>query len=263
MKTTIAELCDHLESIAPLDLQESYDNAGLITGEKDWEVTGVLCTLDATVDIINEAAEKGCNVVVAHHPIVFRGLKQISARHYVGRAIIEAIKKDVAIYAIHTNLDNILENGVNQAIADKLDLSNLKILAPKSVDEKTGSGMVGDLSAEMSETEFLSYVKTRMQTGGIRHTPLLKRNVKKVALCGGAGSFLIHNAIAAGADVFISGDIKYHEFFEADGKILILDIGHYESEQYTIPLLKRLITKKFTNFAVHCTDRKTNPVHYF
>lgn len=263
MTTTIADLCDHLEGIAPLNLQESYDNAGLITGERDWEVKGVLCTLDATVEVVREAVEKGCNVVVAHHPIVFRGLKQINTVHYVGRAVVEAIKHDVAIYAIHTNLDNVLDNGVNQAIAERIGLKNISILSPKSIDEKTGSGMVGELGSPVTELEFLTHLKNSMDTGVIRHTPLLGGKINKVAVCGGAGSFLIHSALEVGADVFITGDVKYHEFFEADGKLVIMDIGHFESEQFTIPLLERLISKKFRNFAVHCTERNTNPVHYF
>lgn len=263
MITTVGELCDHLESIAPLHLQESYDNAGLITGERDWEVTGVICSLDATVEVVREAAEKGCNVVVAHHPIIFKGLKQISSTDYVGRAIIEAIRRDIAIYAIHTNLDNVLEQGVNQAIGRKLELKDLRILAPKIPDGAVGAGLIGELPREMSETDFLAYVKERMETPCVRHTKLIGLPIKKVALCGGSGSFLIHAAIEAGADAYITGDVKYHEFFDADGKLVLLDIGHFESEQFTVPLLAQIITRKFRNFAAYCTERITNPVHYF
>lgn len=263
MSTTVGQLCDHLESIAPLHLQESYDNAGLITGERDWEVTGVICSLDATVEVVREAAEKGCNVVVAHHPIIFRGLKQITGTNYVGRAIIEAIRRDIAIYAIHTNLDNVLDQGVNQAIAQKLGLSDLEILAPKGPEGTTGAGMIGQLPREMSEEEFLQFVKDRMETACVRHTKLIGLPIRKVAICGGSGSFLIENAIRSGADAYVTGDVKYHEFFDADGKLVLLDIGHFESEQFTIPLLAQIITKKFSNFAAYCTERITNPVHYF
>jgi len=263
MKTSIGELCDHLESIAPLSLQEGYDNAGLITGERDWEISGVVCCLDATVDVVREAAEKGCNVVVAHHPIIFKGLRKISSADYVGRAVIEAIRRDVAIYAIHTNLDNVLDQGVNQAIAAKLGLKNLRILAPRSIDERTGAGIIGELSGEMGEEDFLQFVKTRMETPCVRHTRLTGLAIQKVAICGGAGSFLTELAKSAGVDAYVTGDVKYHEFFDADGKILLLDIGHFESEQFTIPLLAQIISKKLRNFAAYCTERNTNPVHYF
>jgi len=263
MSTTIGDLCAHLESIAPLHLQESYDNAGLITGELDWEVSGVLCALDATVEVVREAAEKGCNVVVAHHPIVFKGLKKISSTNYVGRAVIEAIRRDVAIYAIHTNLDNVLDQGVNQAIAQRLGLQGLSILAPRGPEEEIGAGILGDLPEEMTEEGFLTLVKERMATKCVRHTRLTGLPIKRVALCGGSGSFLIDAAIRAGADAYLTGDVKYHEFFDADDKLLLLDIGHFESEQFTIPLLADIISKKFRNFAAYCTERSTNPVHYF
>lgn len=260
----VKDITTFLESVAPLHLQESYDNAGLITGSPEMEVRSCLIALDATPEVIDEAVAGGHNMVIAHHPIVFKGLKKINGKNYVERAIIKAIKADVAIYAIHTNLDNVLQDGVNQAIADRLGLEDVRILNVKAHDNpEVGSGAIGDLSDEMTEGDMLSHLKDRMQTGCVRHTALLGRPIKKVAVCGGSGSFLLKAAKSAGADVFITADFKYHEFFDADGQIVIMDIGHFESEQFTIDLLHGLITKKFSNFAAHCTKIITNPIYYF
>ena len=362
----IAEIIALLESIAPPSLQESYDNAGLLTGSAGWTCTGALCTLDATEEVINEAIQRGCNLVVAHHPIIFGGLKKITGRNYVEKTIITAIKNDIAIYAIHTNLDNVIA-GVNGMMADKLGLVNRKILAPKEGTLKKlftfvpleqseqvrtalfeaggghignynecsfgaegmgtfkggestnpfvgqpgerhneqelkievifpaylqaamvralrtahpyeevaydivnlanthpgiGAGMVGDLPDAVPETAFLKQLKQAFDLPLIRHTALTGRPVKKVALCGGAGSFLVSKALAANADIYITGDMKYHEFFDANGRLIIADIGHFESEQFTIDLLAGVLQEKFPTFAVLKTALKTNPVHYF
>jgi dinuclear metal center YbgI/SA1388 family protein len=260
---TINDITTYLESIAPAHLQESYDNAGLIVGNPATEVTGVLTSLDCTEEIIAEAKARGCNLVVAHHPIVFRGLKRFNGSNYVERTVIKAIKEDVAIYAIHTNLDNVRHQGVNERIAQRLGLENLRLLGPKDEDGTIGSGMVGDLPAAMEETVFLRHLKDRMETPVVKHTKLLEQPVKTVALCGGAGGFLLGQAKKAGAQVFVTSDYKYHEFFDADGDLVICDIGHYESEQYTTQLLAELLSKKFLTFAVLCTARITNPVRYF
>jgi len=261
---TVSDITDYLETIAPSHLQESYDNSGLITGQGDWQVKGVLVSLDTTPAIIEEAVARGCNMVVAHHPIIFRGLKKINGKNYVEQTIIAAIKNDIAIYAIHTNLDNVYINGVNQRIASKLGLVDTRILAPKDPNEPyIGSGILGKLPEAMSTNQFLTFVKETMEVGCIRHTDLIKDEIKTVALCGGSGSFLIGNAIRANADMYISADIKYHEFFDADGKIIIADIGHYESEQYTIELLCELLNSNFSNFAAHFTNLSTNPIKYF
>ncbi|MFT6000995.1 MAG: dinuclear metal center YbgI/SA1388 family protein [Neolewinella sp.] len=260
---TIGDITTHLESIAPAHLQESYDNAGLIVGDPATEVTGVLTSLDCTEEIIAEAKAKGCNLVVAHHPIVFRGLKRFNGSNYVERTVIKAIKEDVAIYAIHTNLDNVRHQGVNERIAQRLGLENLRLLGPKDDDGTIGSGMVGELPVALQETAFLRHLKDRMDTPVIKHTQLLEQQVKTVALCGGAGGFLLSQAKKAGAQVFVTSDYKYHEFFDADGDLVICDIGHYESEQYTTQLLAELLSKKFRTFAVLCTGRITNPVRYF
>ncbi|AEW01719.1 Nif3-like dinuclear metal center hexameric protein [Niastella koreensis] len=362
----IADIIDLLEAVAPPSLQESYDNAGLLTGNPGWVCTGALCTLDATEDVVKEAMQRGCNLVVAHHPIIFGGLKKITGKNYVEKTIITAIKNDIAIYAIHTNLDNVID-GVNGMMADKLGLKNRKILSPKEATLKKlytfvpveqleqvraalfeaggghignynecsfgvegtgtfkggegtnpfvgqpgerhyekeirvevifpgylqnsliralrtahpyeevafdvvnlanthpgiGSGLVGELPEALPEEVFLKLLKQAFDLPLIRHTALFGRPVKKIALCGGAGSFLVSKALGVGADVYITGDMKYHEFFDANGRLIIADIGHFESEQFTIDLLAGVLQEKFPTFAVLKTALKTNPVHYF
>jgi dinuclear metal center YbgI/SA1388 family protein len=266
----IAQLVDFLESIAPSSLQESYDNAGLITGQHSWECTGVLTTLDCIEEVVDEAISKKCNLIVAHHPIVFSGLKKINGKNYVERTIIKAIKNDIAIYAIHTNLDNVL-NGVNGVIADKLNLSNRSVLLPRQVEpefvvkgiSELGAGLVGELPEAVDEQVFLRDLKAIFGVPSIRHTTLLGRKIKKVAVCGGAGSFMIFNALEAKVDIFITADMKYHQFFDADGKMVLADIGHFETEQFTTEFLQAEIAKKFPNFAVLKTAVNTNPVCYF
>ncbi len=362
----IAEIIHVLEEFAPPFLQEDYDNAGLITGNSFWDCTGILCTLDATEEIIEEAIKLNCNLVVAHHPIIFHGLKKITGKNYVEKTIITSIKNDIAIYAIHTNLDNVID-GVNNKIADKLNLINRKILLPKEnllmklftfvpvehaekvrsslfiagagnignyseasfnaegtgtfkagdntnpfIGEKgkrhqeneikievifpiflkqkiinalieshpyeevaydvvqlsneynkTGSGLIGELSNKISEEKFLLLLKNLFDLRVIKHTKFLNKPVKNIALCGGAGSFLINKALSANADVYITSDIKYHEFFDANDRMLIADIGHWESEQFTIDLLYAFLQSKFITFAVLKTGINTNPVNYF
>ncbi len=326
--TQIKDIIRHLETIAPPAYQESYDNAGLITGSADWEVKGVLCCLDSTEAVIEEAVRKGCNLVVAHHPIVFKGLKRFTGKTYVERVVMAAIKRDVAVYAVHTNLDNVYLHGVNAGIADTLGLLHTRILAPKSVlkraavidaqahteetlwragathvvrhtggqsldcifplaaesavaqalratgarlmgiqpvedpDARTGAGMIGELPRPVDAREFLLHLKTVMKAGVVRHTALPEKPVQRIAVCGGAGGFLLPHALAQGADVFVTADYKYHEFFDADGRIVIADIGHFESEQFTINLLRDIISEKFRTFAAYCTEVRTNPVFY-
>ena len=362
---TISAIIDLLESIAPPSLQEDYDNAGLITGNKSWACSGAIVSLDATEEVIQEAIDNKYNLVIAHHPIVFRGLKKINGKNYVERALILAIKNDIAIYAIHTNLDNVI-NGVNGMIADKLGLIYRSILAPKqnglqkltvyvplSAQEavqnalftagaghigqysecsflaegtgtykagegtnpfagkkgerhhekevkidvvlpswrsqaivqamisahpyeevaydlynlansnlQTGSGLMGELPEALDEKILLESIKKIFNVTMLRHTRLLDKPVKKIAVCGGAGSFLTGAAIGAGADLYLTADVKYHEFFDADSRLLLVDIGHYESEQYSIDLLFDILREKFPNFAVLKTGIDTNPVHY-
>lgn len=362
----IREIVQYLEQTAPVSYQESYDNSGLIVGNLSQEITGVLLTLDCIESIIDEAISKKCNFIIAHHPIIFGGLKKLIGKNYVERTVIKAIKNDIAIYAIHTNLDNVI-NGVNAKIAQKIGLTHTKVLLPKknllkklttfvpvndaekvlnalsaagagnignysncsftvvgegtfqpnekasphigeagklekvqemrievifpahlenqvlnamrkahpyeevayylhlleNENQEVGSGMIGNLPESMSEQEFLKYLKEKMHLTCIRHTQLLGKKVKKIAVCGGAGGFLLRNAIAAGADFFITSDYKYHEFFDADGQIVIADIGHYESEQFTKELLAELLAKKFENLTLYVSETNTNPITYF
>ena len=363
---SIHDIINALNFYADPSLQEDYDNAGLITGNKNWACSGALVCLDATEAVIQEAIDKKINLVIAHHPIVFKGLKKINGNNYVERALILAIKHDIALFAIHTNLDNVI-HGVNGKIADILGLQNRQILAPKKallqqlsvfvpiahkekllnalfaagagsignysecsfsvvgegsfkamegstpfvgnmgerhleVEEKidvifpawkqhnivqamktnhpyeevayniynldnvyaeTGSGMVGNLPEKTDEAAFFKKIQQLFQIPVIKHSPFRNKSIQKVALCGGAGSFLTGAAISAGADVYLTGDLKYHEFFDADQQLILADIGHYESEQYTIELLFDFLRGKFPNFAVLKTGVNTNPVCYF
>jgi dinuclear metal center YbgI/SA1388 family protein len=362
----IKDIINYLEEKAPPALQESYDNCGLIIGDADTVCEGIITCLDATEAVVMEAVEKKCNLIVAHHPIIFSGLKKINGKNYVEKTVIAAIKNNIAIYAIHTNLDNVID-GVNGRIADVLALTDRQILYPKTgmlkklytyvptthlaqlrdalfeagggnignyVDcsfttpgegsfmakdnaspfvgeigkrhyepeqklevvfegfkekallnaliknhpyeqvayeiiglensyQNVGSGIFGNLDREYEEAELLEKIKTLFNLKMIKHTPFLGKRVKKLAICGGAGSFLIPHAIASGADIYISADMKYHEFFDANGRILIADMGHYESEQFTIDLLAEVLQQKFTTFAVLKTGIVTNSVQYF
>jgi dinuclear metal center YbgI/SA1388 family protein len=361
----IKEVTYELERIAPLSLQESYDNAGLLVGNSDVEISKILISLDVTERVIEEALSKGCNLIISHHPVIFKGLKRITGGTYVERIVASAIKNDIALYAIHTNLDNV-DSGVNSILCDKMGLINKKVLSPKRellrklvvfcpvdyadkvreavfeagagkignydscsysgkgtgsfrgsedtspfVGEKgklhfeeeirietifpvyrereiisalieahpyeevaydiyslineflsVGAGMTGELETEVDEIDFLNRVKKITGAGCVRHTKLTGRKIKKVAVCGGSGSFLIGDAKRSGADIFLTGDIKYHEFFDADEKLVIADIGHYESEQFAKDLIYSVLIKKFPNFAVLISEMNTNVVNY-
>ena len=266
MAEAIRDVYDYIHSVAPFQYQEGYDNAGLIVGHGSWKCTGVVTCLDSTEAVIDEAIALGANLVVAHHPIVFRGLKRFNGTNYIEKAVIKAIKNDIAILAVHTNLDNVLTNGVNERIARQIGLENISPLRVKTeIDQSSGavgSGVIGYLPREVDEREFLLEVKSRMKVGALKYTDLLHQKVSKVAVCGGVGGFLLNDAISQGAQIFVTSDYKYHEFFDANGKIVIADIGHYESEQFTINLLQELISRKFSTFAAHCTKMDTNPVNY-
>jgi dinuclear metal center YbgI/SA1388 family protein len=258
----IGDIIQHLETIAPPQFQEEYDNSGLITGDVTIECSGVLVCLDCTEEIVKEAFEKKCNLIVSHHPLIFRPVRRIHPANEMGRTLMAAIKSDIAIYAIHTNLDNII-SGVNATIADRLGLKNREILLPKTEDISIGSGLIGDLEKTVSELQFLQELKKSFNIPVIRHSPLTGKPVSRVALCGGSGSFLISNALQKGASFFVSADIKYHSFFEGEKEMVIADIGHYESEQFTIGLLYQVILKKYPNFAVLKSGIVTNPVNYY
>ena len=265
MKTKAAEVFEFLESIAPLSLQEKYDNSGLLIGSPDQPVTGAMIALDCTEAVLDEAISKGCNLIISHHPAIFYGVKKITGANMTERVIMKAIKHDLILYAIHTNLDNILTHGVNERIARRLGLDIDAILRPMAghPDPAVGAGIIGYFSNPVSENQFLHLLKDLMKAPVIRHTALTHRPVQKVAVCGGSGSFLLEDARRAGAQALVTGDFKYHAFFEAGDDLLVCDIGHYESEQFTINLLQELISGNFTTFAAHCTGVNTNPVHYF
>lgn len=263
----IQSLISALEEVAPPAYQEGYDNAGLISGNLQWEAKGAVLCLDATEEVVDEAIALGFNVVIAHHPIVFRPLRRFTGANYVERALIKAIKNDVAIYAAHTNLDNVLYRGVNAKIAERLGLSDTRILSPRAdtapLSTDIGPGLIGRLGKPLSEPDFLHLLKEKMKASVVRHTALLDRTVKTVAVCGGSGGFLLPRAIDQGADFYVTADYKYHEFFDAEDRIVIADIGHFESEQFTIELFYEILSGKFPNFALHCTKVDTNPVRYF
>jgi dinuclear metal center YbgI/SA1388 family protein len=361
---TVKSICDYLESIAPKQLQESYDNSGLLTGNYSLALTGVLISLDCTEEVVEEAIEKKANLIISHHPIIFSGLRSLTGKNYVERTIIKALKNDIAIYAIHTNLDNIAR-GVNQKLAEKIGLENNRILRPisnlqklvtfipvKNTDavlnklhevgagnignysecsfsvvgkgsfkasdkanpvigevnrreeveenrvelvypkhlspdiiaelkaahpyeevayyitdlenrnQENGAGMIGDLPNAMAAGDFLKHLKESLLLSCIKHTTY-NNEIKKVAICGGSGSFLLKDALRQGADAFVTGDVKYHEFFDAESSLMFCDVGHYESEVGTKELLYDLLTKKFTNFALYLSRTVTNPVKYF
>ena len=361
----IQDILSFLDQIAPPAYQESYDNATLICGDRNWPLTGVICTLDCTEAVVEEAIQLGANLIVAHHPIVFKGLKSITGKTYVERTLIKAIQANVAIFAIHTNLDHV-SGGVNKRIADRLGLEKTRILQPKkqllsnlvffvptaykeqvlaavfqagagkigeykdcsfsteglgrftpsenanptlgqaglpheepelrievvlpshlsgkvlnalkaahpyeevayylsnleNENQEVGAGMVGTLPESLFEEEFLDYLKERMNLRIVKHSPLRGKQIQKVALCGGAGIFLLGDAKKAGADVFVTSDIKYHDYFDAEGTLVLCDIGHYESEIFTKDLLADILSQNFPNIALYLSKIVTNPTSY-
>ncbi|NNC49788.1 MAG: Nif3-like dinuclear metal center hexameric protein [Flaviramulus sp.] len=362
----VQDVINHLEELAPLAYAEDFDNVGLLVGNNNISVTGILVTLDTLESVVDEAIKEKCNLIVSFHPIIFKGLKKITGQNYVERVVMKAIKHDIAIYSVHTALDNALQ-GVNDMICNQLGLKNKRILIPQSEtikklttyapireaehlrnalfsagagsignysncsfnvqgigtfngnensnptkgqkgtlqhEEETkitvtyakhlesevinalhkthsyeevayeittlenknqniGMGIIGIFEESMNESDFLTHLKTKMQAKSIRHSSFLNKNIKKVAVLGGSGSFAINAAKTAGADAFITADLKYHDFFTAENNILLADIGHYESEQFTKNLLVAYLTKKITNFAIILSKTNTNPVKYF
>ena len=259
----IKQVLSALEDFAPLPLQDGFDNAGLQVGLTDAEVSGALLCLDVTEAVLDEAIEKGCNLVVSHHPLLFHGLKSISGRSYIERCVMKAIKHDLCIYSAHTNLDNAPE-GVNWWMCQKLGIQCAEVLEPQegAVKAGAGAGMIGEFPEALSVDEFLQRVKDTFTVGCVLHNqPSGVRQVKRVALCGGAGSFLAENARKKGADAFLTGEMKYHEFFGNDD-LLVAAIGHYESEQYTQELIQNVIRKEFPGLPVLVTTVKTNPIYY-
>ena len=252
-----------LEQFAPLPLQESWDNAGLQLGLTEAEVSGALLCLDVNEQTVDEAIRKGCNLIVSHHPLLFRGLKQITDGDYVQRCVIKAIKHDISMISMHTNLDNSYL-GVSRVLADKLGMKNLHILQPSECEpELCGAGMVGEFENPMEEVDFLQLVAKTIGSPCLRHSALTGRKIKKVALCGGSGSPFMAEALRQKADVYLTADIKYHDFFVPDGNILLVDGGHFETEQFTKELINEVITKKIPTFAAEIAETRTNAVFYF
>jgi len=259
---TIGEICEVLEDFAPLAWQEDYDNCGLIIGNKYQKVSSVLLCIDVTEEVIKEALSVGCQMIISHHPLVFSGLKQICEQSYVERCVAKAIKNNIAIYAAHTCWDN-APNGVNYKIAEKIGLQNVQILVPNErYGKNVGSGVIGELAIEESEFEFLNRVKKTFFVDCVKHSPLLNKKIKRVALCGGSGSDFLQNAIDKNADVFLTADVKYHTYFSAVEKILLADIGHFESEQFTKEIFFEQLQKKIPKFAIHFSQVKTNQINY-
>ncbi|MBQ7421764.1 MAG: Nif3-like dinuclear metal center hexameric protein [Prevotella sp.] len=259
----IREVVSALERFAPLPLQEDYDNAGLQVGLTEAEVSGALLCLDVTEQVVDEALALGCNLIVSHHPLIFRKLAQVAGRDYVQRTVMKAIKNDIAIVSMHTNLDN-ARGGVNFKIAEKMGLTEVDFLGlPKTVNGVDGaSGVIGKLSVPLSATDFVQMLKHVFDVECVQANQLLCRNIKKVALCGGSGSFLMGNAIAAGADAFVTGEMHYHEFFDHEQQIQIAVIGHYQSEQFTNEVFKSVIETACPGVRCCITKTNTNPIIY-
>ena len=256
------QILDALEQYAPLPLQDSFDNAGLQIGlTEEQEVTGALLCLDVTEDVIDEAVRKGCNLIVAHHPLLFHGLKSITGKTYVERCVVKAIKNGVGIYAAHTNLDN-AQGGVNYRIAEKIGLDNIAFLETKQSLMPSGAGVIGVLPEAEDEEPFLNRLKTLFDIKCLRHNALCGRKIRKVALCGGAGGFLLDNAIKQGADAFLTGEMRYHDYFGHDGDLLIAEMGHYESEQYTMDIFEDMLRRHYLELTIEKTSLTTNPLYY-
>lgn len=256
----IRQITSALEEFAPLALQDGYDNAGLQIGlAKDAEATGALLCLDVTEDVVEEAIQRGCNLIVSHHPLIFRPLKHITGGDYIERTIIKAIKHDISIYSAHTNLDSAM-NGVNYKMAEKLGLQNIEWLNPKG--EAAGEGIIASLPVPVAKADFLQKVKETFCLSSLRCNDWSGETVSRVALCGGAGAFLIPNAISKGADAFLTGEIGYHRFFGHEDSILLAELGHFESEQYTIEILKKVIEEAAPELPIFYTNVKTNPIKY-
>ena len=260
----ISEILGCITDMAPLHWQESWDNAGLLVGDANMLIDKALITLDVTESVIDEAVENGFHLVISHHPVIYKPLKHLLPENTIERTIIKAIKNDVAIACMHTNLDNSYL-GVSKWLADKLGIKNLEVLEPMKVEEDviTGGGMVGYLDEAMDEKDFLAMVKKNLDASALRHSDFLGKKIKKVAVCGGSGFFLLDNVKRCNADAYVTADIKYHDFFNADGRLLLVDAGHYETEQFTKELIANVIIKKFCNFAVSISRVKTNSINYF
>ena len=255
-------MIDALERFAPLPLQEGYDNAGLQLGLTETEVSGALLCLDVTEDTVSEAVRKGCNLIVSHHPLLFRGLKCISDRNYVQRTVMMALQNNIAVISMHTNLDNAM-GGVNFKMAEKLSLQDVHFMEPKKYgDMEYGSGVIGTLAQPMKAEEFVKLTKKVFAAPCVKINQLLQRPISKVALCGGSGAFLVDEAVRCGADAFITGEMGYHEMFGYEQQIQLAIIGHYNSEQYTKEIFNSIIGKECPGVRTVMSEINTDPAIY-
>ena len=251
-----------LERFAPLPLQESWANAGLQVGLTETEVSGALLCLDVNERIVDEAIQKGCNLIVSHHPLLFRGLKTISDLTDVQRTVMKAIQNGICVVSMHTNMDNV-KDGVNFKIAEKLGLQQVRFFATKTVDGvEAGSGVIGELAGPLAADDFVKAVKKTFDVECAMCNELLRRPVRKVAICGGAGDFLLDAAIAEGADAFITGEMQYHQYFGYEQRIQICVIGHYQSEQFTSEIFRDIIAKECHDVKTFIAGTNTNPILY-
>ncbi len=258
----IREIIGALEQFAPLSLQDGFDHAGLQIGlTEDADASGALLCLDVTEDVLAEAAAKGCNLVVAHHPLLFHALQSITGADYVQRCVFRAIRQGIAVYAAHTNLDN-APGGVSWRMAQKLGLTDCRSLDPKEDMPQAGAGLTGSLPQPMGREDFLRLVKKTFRVACVRYNAWTGRQVRRVALCGGAGAGLIPHAVKAGADVFLTGEIGYHRFFGLERDIQLVEIGHFESEQFTLEILRDIIAEADPRLPIFDTETKTNPILY-
>lgn len=258
----IKDVIEALERFAPLPLQEDWDNAGLQVGLTEAEVSGVLLCLDVTEEVVDEAVVKGCNIIVSHHPLIFRGLRCVSDSNYVQRSVYKAIKNDIAIVSMHTNMDA-TQGGVNHKMAEKLGLQNVRFMNPQTkAGVECGIGTIGELPEAMDAADFIALVKNTFKTGCVITNPLISRKVKTVALGGGACGEFLGDAIAAKADAFVVGEMRYHDYFGHDDEIQIATIGHYESEQYTMELMRDVIMESCKGVTCIITEVNTNPLRY-
>lgn len=257
----VKDIAKVIEDFAPKGLQESYDNTGLQVGDPEMGVTAALLCLDVTEEVLDEAIERHCNLIVSHHPLLFKGLKEVTGRTATERIVIQAIQKNIAIYSAHTNLDSAWE-GVSHEIAHMLNIHNLTVLEPKPGDNSVGLGIIGDVQPT-PKIEFLRNIKEAFKVKCLRYSAQSPQLVvRKVAVCGGAGASLIADAISAGADIIVTGDVKYHDFTSFGLDIIIADIGHYESELCTKKILSKIIREKYPEFVTYFAEAETNPVKY-
>ena len=256
----LKEISNILENWCPLNSAEEFDNVGLLVGNSNEIINKAIITIDTTEEVIDEAIKNDCNLIITFHPIIFDGLKNITEQTYVERIVFKAILNNINIYSIHTNLDN-NPRGVNYKICQKLELNNTKFLISKN-EGAVGMGMIGELNKELSEIDFFNFLKSKMNIKNIKHSTFIGKKIKKVAVLGGSGGFAIKNAIEERADCYVTSDLKYHDYFKAENKLLLVDVGHYESEQFTKNLLVEYLTKKFTSFAIILSEKSTNPIYY-